>query len=202
MEFELTIHYGDGSGRSWSATRRLECFLELQRALVRQEGSPLDEDDDRGVGERGAGFPSSARKRPCRIPPVPRVHHGEAVGGGPSEGGGACGGGGAAGKGGFLFLQALVSCYVPRLEEWLRGVLRQLRVANPERCPALSNFLFRDDGEPPCPLAMPLLLPSSATAAASRTAGGPTVSSPPLSQSSPSVFRPLDSIEESDELEC
>jgi hypothetical protein len=202
MEFKLTIHYGDGSGKSCSATRRLGCFLELHRALVQHEETLCNNDPpDDNVNESGAGssispvLMTTTRRRQCRIPPVPRVQYGGDMGGGGGGSSSAGCGGGAARKGGFLFLQALVTSYVPRLEEWLRVVLRQLRVANPEHCPALSNFLFRGDGEPPCPSA-PLLASLSSL---SRSApAGPSVSP----SQSPSSSRLLDSIEESDELDC
>jgi hypothetical protein len=123
------------------------------------------------------------------------VQHGESGAGGGSAGG-------VAGRGGFLFLQALVRSYVPRLEEWLRSVLGELGVSNPERCPALWRFLFpENDGGGAASAAVAENDDAAAAAptfASRATASSSSTMSP--SQSSAS-FRPLDAIEESDEHE-
>jgi hypothetical protein len=196
MVFELAVRLENADGCCWSfeTTRRLECFLELRRELVRE-------------------LQSSSSLDGCCIPPVPRVQHDEASstfdGGMTNMGGGGvltCGNG--AGRGGFVFLQALIRSYVPVLEHWLRTVLEKLPVSDPKQSYALSHFLSQprlddplDEGREALSDASTtrsLLVPSSTT---SQSRNPPYSSSVSPSQSATS-FRPLDSIEESEEVEC
>jgi hypothetical protein len=196
MVFELAVRLENADGYCWSfeTTRRLECFLELRRELVRE-------------------LQSSSSLDGCCIPAVPRVQHDEASsnfdGGMTNMGGGGvltCGNG--AGRGGFVFLQALIRSYVPVLERWLRSVLEKLPVSDPKQSYALSHFLRQQRLDDPldegretlsdAPATRSLLVPSSTT---SPSRNPPYSSSVSPSQSATS-FRPLDSIEESEEVEC
>lgn len=190
MEFELIVRLESATGCwSFETTRRFECFLELRRELARElRPSPRSH-----CGNPPSSSPPSPSGGGCCVPPVPRVQHDEAfvVGGGAL----ACGNAGR----GFVFLQALIRSYVPVLEDWLRTVLERLPVSDPTQSYALSNFLCqrRDDRDDEGREA--LSVPSSSHSQP-RSAPFSSVSVSP-SQSA-SSFRPLDSIEESEEVEC
>jgi hypothetical protein len=197
MVFELAVRLENAEGSCWSfeTTRRLECFLELRRELVRELQS------------------SSSHDGGCCIPPVPRVQHDESSstfdGGMTNMGGGgalACGNG--AGRGGFVFLQALIRSYVPVLERWLRTVLEKLPVSDPKQSYALSRFLRQPRLDDPLDEGREALSDASTTRSMlvpSSTAPSPSRNPPYSSSVSPSQsatsFRPLDSIEESEEVE-
>lgn len=198
MVFELIVRLENADGDCWSfeTTCRLEGFLELRRELLHElQPSPPSQWQSEG---QGCGI--------CTIPPVPRVQHDEACA---FEGGTAANGGGGAltcgnsGRG-FVFLQALIRSYVPVLEGWLRTVLERLPVSDPERSYALSSFLCRpldgqdDEGREALPVSSRSVLPSSSSS--SSQSRNPPFTSVSPSQSATS-FRPLDSIEEAEEIE-
>jgi hypothetical protein len=201
MVFELVVRLENADGDCWSfeTTCRLEGFLELRRELLHElQPSPPSQWQPEG---QGCGA--------CTIPPVPRVQHDEAC---TFEDGTAANGGdgaltcGNSGRG-FVFLQALIRSYVPALEGWLRTALEHLPVSDPEQSHALSSFLRRplgdqdDEGREALSVSSRSVLPSSSSSSSSSSLSR----HPPFASVSPSQsatsFRPLDSIEEAEELE-
>lgn len=133
IAFELSISF---NGRKYTATRTLQCIMQLRDDLV------LEMNGRRKWLQVASGAFSAAEKKPVdndtnrsspageeiniQIPEIP-----------PMSGEDSSGGSGFVGRG-FTMLHAMATQYVPVMERWLRSVLDVV----PQDSECLSNFLW------------------------------------------------------------
>ena len=153
IAFELSISF---NGRKYTATRTLQCIVELRDDLIQEmksrrqwlsirpaisntfTTSPSPSIEEAGVST--ASTCTSTEDVAIEIPEIP-----------PLVGEESMGGSGFVGRG-FTMLHAMATSYVPVMERWLRSVMAIV----PQDSVCLTNFLW----EPIANEAFPLELPS------------------------------------------
>jgi hypothetical protein len=125
LEFELSISF---NGRKYTATRTMQCIVQLRDDLIRETNSRK-----RWLQLRRASGPSSfdhsqndTTDEDIQIPEIP-----------PLTGDDSENGIGFVGRG-FTMLHAMATSYVPVMERWLRNVLAIV----PQDSECLTNFLW------------------------------------------------------------
>ena len=153
IAFELSISF---NGRKYTATRTLQCIVELRDDLIQEmksrrqwlsmrptsstsfSASPSPSLEEAGVST--ASTCTSTEDMAVEIPEIP-----------PLVGEESMGSSGFVGRG-FTMLHAMATSYVPVMERWLRSVMAIV----PQDSVCLTNFLW----EPIANEAFPLELPS------------------------------------------